>query len=101
MTKYNWDELELKYFGPDYKTLTPYEKMKITIDKIFLVSQAEKPMFEKGILNIDDETRINLYRTLISAVEENPEIIKEAAKMLKYRREKFIDDYVAQENKNK
>src|SRR3989338_10679951 len=74
MKEYNWDELELKYFGPDYRTLMPQEKARMMLETIPLESEMER-LAQEGASNLNNENATEVYRNLIFAAEGLPEFL--------------------------
>ncbi len=75
---YNWDELELKYFGSGYKLLTPQEKLM----RIFPCSSAERELFNRDAQKLSNETITEIYRSFISINENLPRILGLVKKVL-------------------
>lgn len=71
MAEYNWDELELKYFGSKYKTMSPQEKLKITVD-FSPISHTATLHINEIFSKLSDKTAVNVYRHFISVEEESP-----------------------------
>lgn len=74
MKEYNWDEMELKYFGPDYKIITPQEKAKIILKTIPLDSGLER-LTQEGASMLNNEKATEVYRLLIDFSEAIPEAL--------------------------
>jgi hypothetical protein len=74
MTDYNWDDIELKFFGPDYKTLTPKEKLKLIYDIHNLDPWMHKDS-EVTLSKINDEVATEIYRHFLAAEAALPEAL--------------------------
>ena len=94
MKEYNWNELELKYFGLEYKILTPQEKAKRMLETMPLESEMKKVTLD-GALTLNDEKAIEVYQKLISAAEGLTEFsrVYEEAKQKQWELRKKRESY--------
>lgn len=83
MAEYNWDDLELKYFGHDYKAMDPKDKVRVMWTNHLPLSKLEKELFNRGLEKLDENTAIEIYRNLIMCLDEAPAALEAVRKVLK------------------
>ncbi len=81
MANYNWDELELKYLGPNHNLLTPQQKVKVAISWMPADNRMRSELYY-GASKLSDEMATKTYRDLISAYEDLPEALSALEKAL-------------------